>query len=170
MHAKWIGALLIIFSCGYLGFFMAAQKRKSERMLLVLSRGISFMKCELKFHLTPLPDLCILAAQHTKGDIGYIFQQFAKELTNYKVTDVTECMDNVLFSSASIPQPVRKIFIELGEILGCFDLEGQLKGLDAVSESCDREIEALSTNRDVRLRSYQTLGLCAGAALVILLI
>jgi hypothetical protein len=40
----------------------------------------------------------------------------------------------------------------------------------SVQEFCQREMEILSTNRANRLRSYQTLGLCAGAAMVILFI
>ena len=62
------------------------------------------------------------------------------------------------------------ILSELGESLGRFDLPGQLKGLEAVRRKCLMELEALGRNRTERLRCYQTLGLCAGAALVILFI
>ena len=34
----------------------------------------------------------------------------------------------------------------------------------------DAELEQMAEGRDTRLRSYQTLGLCAGAALAILLV
>ena len=60
--------------------------------------------------------------------------------------------------------------ILLGRWLGRFDLDGQLKGLDAVRQECRRHLEELNNNREVRLRSYQTLGLCAGAAIAILFI
>ena len=66
----------------------------------------------------------------------------------------------------SLRRPLRL----LGQTLGRFDLPGQLKGIKAVQESCRRELARLERNRDARLRSYQTLGLCAGAALVILLV
>jgi len=49
-------------------------------------------------------------------------------------------------------------------------MEGQLKGLESVRQECRRQVETLSYNRDARLRSYQTLGLCAGAALAILFV
>ena len=58
----------------------------------------------------------------------------------------------------------------LGSSLGRFDLAGQLKGLSAVKGQCALELQELRTDREPRLRSYRVLGLCAGAALVILLI
>ena len=58
----------------------------------------------------------------------------------------------------------------LGRSLDRFDLAGQLKGIAATRSACRREVGALLENRDLRLRSYKTLGLCAGAALAVLLI
>ena len=58
----------------------------------------------------------------------------------------------------------------LGRSLGRFDLSGQLKGLTSLRERCSREMQELHLDRDNRLRSYRVLGLCAGGALVILLV
>ena len=43
-------------------------------------------------------------------------------------------------------------------------------GVETVRGECRRELEQMNVNKDVRLRSYQTLGFCAGAAVAILLI
>ena len=67
-----------------------------------------------------------------------------------------------------LPACLRRPLRQLGQTLGCFDLPGQLQGLKSVQEICRREQARLEQNRDARLRSYQTLGLGAGAALVIL--
>ena len=42
--------------------------------------------------------------------------------------------------------------------------------MEAVLQLCKRELDGLYLNRDARLRSYTTLGLCGGIALVILFI
>ena len=65
---------------------------------------------------------------------------------------------------------LRRMLLLLGHSLGRFDLSGQLKGLASVRERCGQELQALRSDRDSRLRSFRVLGLCAGAALVILLI
>jgi len=54
--------------------------------------------------------------------------------------------------------------------LGRFDLPGQLEGIQAVRKRCEESLESIRKNRNERLRSYQTLGVCAGAALAIILI
>ena len=56
----------------------------------------------------------------------------------------------------------------LGASLGRFDLQGQLQGIESVRAQCRKDLAELEDNRDQRLRSYQTLGLCAGCALAIL--
>ena len=63
----------------------------------------------------------------------------------------------------------KHLFRNLGSSLGRFDLSGQLKGLQSVRGECLRELESLEKNQPERLKSYQTLGMCAGAALVIIL-
>ena len=58
----------------------------------------------------------------------------------------------------------------LGISLGRFDLPGQLQGIHTARGECQSALDRLCSNRDNRLRSYETLGLCAGAALAILLL
>ena len=54
--------------------------------------------------------------------------------------------------------------------MGRFDVKGQIQGLEAVRSYCRGELENMAVNREARLRSYQTLGLCTGAALAILFV
>ena len=62
------------------------------------------------------------------------------------------------------------LFLKLGGSLGRFDMEGQLRGIENARQLCRKEMEALSDHRDQRLKNYQTLAICAGVALAILLI
>ena len=78
-------------------------------------------------------------------------------------------MNNSL-QEGELPKRVREGFRLLGQNLGRFDLQGQLKGMETVRNYCDLELESLGKNREERMRSYQTLGLCAGAALAILFV
>ena len=48
------------------------------------------------------------------------------------------------------------------------ELPGQQKGFSLAMEQCRLVLEEMAQNRTGRLRSYQTLGLCAGAALALL--
>lgn len=165
---KWIGAMLILIGCGGFGFTLAASHRKAEDALRCLINALDYMECELQFHLTPLPQLCRQTASQCRGNVRMLFTQLAQELEDQIAPDVKSCMGAALARSGELPSQVRNALLEMGQTLGRFDLQGQLHGLEATRQLCRRELEQLTNNRDTRLRSYQTLGLCAGAALAIL--
>ena len=168
MNAKLIGAALIIAGCGGVGFSMAASHRREEKALRQLIRALDYMGCELQYRLTPLPELCRYAASESGGAVSQVLVQLASELEAQVAPDAGSCMNAVLSKTSGLPPRTRKNFQLLGVSLGQFDLQGQLTGLEAARKQCRRELDELSKNRDVRLRSYQTLGLCAGSALAIL--
>lgn len=170
MSWKWIGAIMVIVSCGGFGFSLAAAHRAEEITLRQLIFALDYMECELQYRLTPLPDLCRAAAMEQHGCVREVFLKLSGELDAQVSPDVERCMQAAISTSEYIPKHTKEAFADLGKTLGRFDLSGQLKGLEQVRAACRRELEALRTNREPRLRSYQTLGLCAGAALAILLI
>lgn len=168
MNFKWIGAMLIISGCGAVGFAMANTYRRDEKELRQLIAALDYMACELQYRLTPLPQLCRSAAKDARGCVGHVLGRLAEELEAQTQPDVDGCVRAVL--DEALPGRVREAFEMFGASLGRFDLEGQLKGLEAVRSHCRREVDVLASGRDERLRSYQTLGLCTGAALAILFI
>lgn len=170
MIVKLIGVILVIVSCGGVGFKIAANHRQEENALRQLINILDFMESELKYRLTPLPELCRYAAKEFSDMPGCVFHNLANELDKQASPDIKQCLDIALNDIKSIPPITYKELKLLGNSIGKYDLEGQLKGLEAVYQDCKRNIEQLSINRDNRLRSYQTLGLCAGAALAILFV
>lgn len=170
MSFKILGAVLVIASCGGFGFLAVAAHKREERSLRQMITALEYMRCELKYHLTPLPELCRQAASQSGGAVRAVFLSLAAELENQISPDVERCMRAALCKVKDIPKLTYDAMVQLGRSLGRFDVDGQLLGLEAARQTCSRGIESLSQNREVRLRSYQTLGLCAGAALAILFI
>ena len=166
---KWMGAMLVVAGCASVGFKMAWAYKREEGLLRNLKSGLDFMACELQYRLTPLPDLCRLAGANQKNHVGEIFLRLSRELEQQILPDVEYCMNQAL-KDGELPKRVLEGFRILGKNLGRFDLQGQLKGMEMVRDYCDRELEIMGKNREERLRSYQTLGLCAGAALAILFV
>lgn len=168
MTYKWIGAVLVLVSCGGFGFAIASGYRQEEQRLRQLLRALQYMECELQYHLTPLPDLCRQAGMETRGSVREVLNKLAGELENQVAPDVSSCMRAAIEDHQDFSRRFRRLMLQLGRTLGRFDLAGQIQGLQAVQASCIQEQKALEQNRDMRLRSYRTLGLCAGAALAIL--
>ena len=170
MVIRWIGAALVVASGGGFGFTAAWQHRRQEAALEELVRAIEFLASELNCRLTPLPELCIDVADQTNGAVSRVFLRLSEELDKQLSPDADICMQAALRSVKGIPESAQDNLTFLGKNLGRFDLAGQLAGFESVKQTCLRDLAGLQSNRDTRLRSYQTLGLCAGAALVILLI
>lgn len=170
MNYKWIGAILIIGSCAGFGISIAARQKREEMLLRQLSAMIDTMLWELPFQLTPLPDLVRHAAEKKTGMLGSLFWGMAEQMDRQVFPDAVSCMEVEMPRGIQTYPRLKKSLLQLGTSLGRFDLEGQLKGLNAVRCQCEREFHELHQDWDTRLRSYRVLGLCAGVALAILLI
>lgn len=170
MGYKWIGAILIIASCSGCGFAIAAGKRREESLICQLMGILQFMETELQYRLTPLPELCRMAAGEAKGVLRIVFLNLYRELSWQKLPDAGSCMYAAIQRSGEIPPRVRRLLVQLGHTLGRFDLPGQLQGIQSIRKRCEDSLGSIRKNRDERLRSYQTLGVCAGAALAIILL
>ncbi len=168
MTPKLIGSVMIFAVCGGVGFSMASNHRQKEKMLRQLITAVQYMGCELAFRHAALPQLMAMCAEQTTGQISQVFRALAKELERQVAPDAACCMAAVLTSQQDLPTVVKEKLQLLGQSIGRFDLQGQISGLETVEQLCQRELDGLLLNRDARIRSYVTLGLCAGVALVIL--
>ncbi len=168
MIIKIIGAVMIVVGCSSVGFLIASAHRREVKTAQQLILALEYFSCELRCRLTPLPELCRKTANVSTGIIRSVFQQFAEEMDQQICPNTEICMGSVLDRNPGIPPVTKQGFMLLGRSVGKFDIEGQLKDIDTVCAEIKRNLQAYTTNQEVKLRSYQTLGLCAGAAIAIL--
>ena len=169
MYLKLLGAILIFTACGGYGIKIAMNHRREVATLHQLARLTDKMICELEYRLTPLPELCLFAAEQTNGALSRYFAEFARIMDEQVSPDIGECTTVALSRISGIPVKTRVQLQALGQTLGRFDLPGQINALQQCRESCKGQLEVLEYQQPQRLRRYQTLGFCAGAALAILL-
>ena len=170
MIIKIIGAILIISASGSFGLLMAATHKRTAKIMQELISAIDFMMRDLQYRMCSLADAFRAVSSYNSGVIGDFFNILSNELERQVAPDIAYCVDAALSQIKNLPELVRKDILLLGKSLGRFDLDGQLKGLSAVKAECTNTLQAFTDNQDIRLRSYQTLALCAGAAVVILFI
>ena len=170
MNIRWIGAILVVIGCTGVGCGMALYYKRQLASLRQLLKAMDFMRCELMYRMTPLPELCGKVSAFATGSIRNVFCKLKEELESQISPDASGCMTSALAQSKDLPGKTLEILSDLGKSLGEFDLDGQVSGIDSAILACKKELEEMESDRVQRLRSYQTLGLCAGAALAILLI
>ena len=170
MTFKLLGAVCVILGCGGFGFVIAANARREMTSLRQLVIALDFMECELNYRMTPLPQLCRLTASVTNGCIQKVFLILAEELELQTEGNIDKCISAIIRKCPDMPKYTAQRLTELGHSLGKFDLSGQIKCVQAINAENSQLLERISVDHNTRLRSYKTLGLCAGAALVILFI
>lgn len=167
MIQKWMGAAYVFTACSGVGFLFSAAHRQEERTLRQLEQSLAAMENELSYRQTPLPQLLRRAAV---GEIGKVYRDAALELEKQIYSDAGLCMERALLKHPQIPPKTAELLKLLGMSLGKFDLAGQLRELAALKMECSRVLSLHCEDQIKRLRSYHTLGICAGLMLAILLL
>ena len=170
MSYKILGIIFIVTGCGGFGFLIAGAHRNSSKQLQQLIRILNTMECELRYRMTPLPELCRISAEICAGKLQVVFLRLAERLDHNSAVNVSQCMLQIISQMSAMPKQVEQVLGMLGDCLGRFDLEGQLKGILYVRSTCEDLLRNSMLNQDIRIHSYQTLAICAGAALAILLV
>ena len=170
MLMKWIGTLCIISGCGGWGFITVVYHVRKIQFCRQFLSMLDYVECELAYRATALPQLCVQAAERSKGMIRECLLSFSKELEAQIAPNLSICMSYALDRRKGMDDFQRSILMNFAENLGHFDIAGQLKGLAQVKQNVDDILAALLENKENRLKSYQTLGICAGVALAIILV
>ena len=124
---------------------------------------------ELRFHMPPLEQLSLNASKLSNGVVSKVLLSLSRELNAQVAPDAESCMRAVLNKTSDVPVLTGNMLRLLGKTLGKFDLDGQIQGIQKVIDEIRKNIILLSSDRENRLRSYRTLGFCAGISLAILL-
>ena len=160
---------MIIAGSGGIGAVMLLQYLQASRALRQLSVALETMICEVQYKLSPLSVMCRAAARSTEGTVRKLLYAFAEELDKQIAPDAYQCMCSAIHKTEKLSGAILPHLRKLGKSMGQFDLEGQIRMLESALSDCRKSIGELEENRQYRIRSYQTLSICAGVALAVLL-
>lgn len=167
---KTAGILLVILGASGFGCTMALGVRRQAALLRQLLSALEQMKGEIAYQKTPLPELMRLLSLSCSGALAAFFGQAAGDLHLRQEGSVYAIFKKALSAAppSAFPPQVRLVLLNLGKGLGKYDLERQLQSIDLAAERLQSLLDALQADQRARIRSYCTLGVCAGAAIAIL--
>lgn len=169
MNLRYLGAILLFSGCCGCGFWFAWNQKRETVALRELESVLEWMICQLEYHMTPLPELIRSVAQRYPM-YRRVFAAFADQMESFTLSDVGACMENAIRSTTGIHPKIASYLQTLGNDLGSFALTGQVMQLRSLQQTCAADRAKQEVGQDARLRSYRTLGICAGLALAILLL
>lgn len=169
---RWIGALLLMAGAAGLGLGAAAQLRTRVASLRSLVGALGQLERELTFRLTPMPELMERLARQSQGAAAYLFAHCRDHLWELGEKSFGQLWREALDGEPDLLLDEREsqILLELGEVLGRYDVEGQSGALRNSVLELGRCLAGAEEEQRRLGRVYTTLGLGSGAMLVILLL
>lgn len=170
MMIRWIGAICIVAGSGFIGLFYILEHFKTTRMIRQLVIATKYIERELRYRQLAVPELLLNTADYCGGILKQLFTKLVDRINMQQDFDISASMDIIIQDQSFLPEPVKELLRIWSKGFGHFDLQGQLEGLEEFSVECKSRLETLTQEQGVKMRSYQTLALCTGAAVAILLI
>lgn len=164
-----VGAVLVVVGCALIGKFKVVTDRQTISLIGEFISGINTMICELEFRRTPLPNLCNLVAERTSGVVSGYFAALEKELSHQTLPDVGACSDTAMRQCGDIPSEIRQLLSLTGESLGMFGVDGQVEQLQYIRNIAENLLERAQKNFESLGRSHQTVWICAGIVLAVVM-
>ena len=169
---KLAGALLLMTGAACLGFGAAAQLKARVNCLMAFTAALEQMERELGFRLTPMPELMSKLSHTAAAPADLFFARCREEMAQLGMRTFGELWRTALNDEPELLlEPAeRQILASLGDVLGRYDADGQRQALATAIAELGECLRQARQERDRLGRVYATLGLGAGAMLVIILL
>ena len=167
-YCKLAGAGLILSASVWAGFHAALRLRRTHETLRDLAAALELMSGEIAFAATPFIPLCRRAGEGRCKPLHSFFLILSREAEKPDFT--AEGLTRRACAEAGLSLPKTAIFTleRLLDGFGRFDREGQLRQLRLAADELKRLSGEISAQMEERCRSYEVLGLTAGAAVLVL--
>ena len=169
-YLRFLGAAFVVLSSAWVGFASARRLRRAGRELDELRAALEQMESELRCAAPTYAALCQRLAERSTGAVSGFFSALATDAAAPDFEPVGATRRAVERSGLCLPPAS---FLSLEQLLdgfGRFDLAGQLRQLGLAREALTHQAGRLREQTEAKCRSYEILGLCAGAAVLILVV
>ena len=171
MHnLKLVGALLIVASSSWVGIRAAHSLRRLQSALNGFSAALEQMRSELAFTQSGFAELCASLGKAGEPESARFFTLLGADVSAEGFQPVGATRRAAERSGLQLPPATFLALEQLFDGFGRLDLDGQVRQIAFASDAIARQSEQLRAQADQRCRSYELLGLCAGLAVMILVI
>lgn len=165
---KLIGIVFIVLSAGTVGCSMAMSMKKKCLLLRQLLDALQILKNELSVCATPLPQAFGLMAVSSTGELEAVFSAVAKDMDRNRWITPYDAFQALWKDKPQ--EPWQQVLLSLARKLGKYDLDAQLQGIETAKCATAQILSQMERERSMKSRTYETLAICAGLAVAILLI
>ena len=163
---KLLGGAMILGASVWTGMHGAWRLRQMDGQLRELAAALDRMECEVSYTSTRFHPLCKRISDGSRGETAAFF----RELAQAPLTGPGMTKQAVVSSGLLLPETSYRALERLLDGFGHYDLESQVRLIRQAAEEIRQESERIRGQLAGRCRTYEMLGLCTGAAVLILVI
>ena len=169
---RLLGAGLVTLAASMAGFGCASAVRTQCAQLAALIAAMDYMKSEMSARLTPLPVLFSTLGASRQKDAARFFEAAGRALATPPGCTIPVSFRRGFQSAPGLRpgQDAVQALYTLSMGLGQFELEAQLRAVETCRERLAAALLSLQAQKRARCRSYETIGICAGLALAVILL
>lgn len=169
---KIIGALLVAGGATAMGLISVSGLTARVKLLSRLVEALGYMRGEISFNLTPLPDIIqSLSAKTGEADKNFFWvcQRGLKKLGDKPFPEIwRESIDSTLGHLLKEEELIT--FAALGDVLGRYDSEEQVRSLEYAEKRLSLYLQIAETERAQQGKVYGAVSVLSGLAAIIILI
>lgn len=168
---KFVGAAFVAGASLMVGW--AARQGLGTHLALLrqLRLALDVMQSEMELNMPPLAKLFEAVGQSAGGEIGAFFAGTGEKMA--MVTGRPPVMAMKLQMEERplyLPVEEKAMLMELGGVLGRYDLGGQARAIKLYRDRVDRLIEASESVQAQKARAWMTASVCSGLMLILLML
>lgn len=167
---KIAGTGMILASSFWAGLHAALRLKRTHEQLRDLNAALELIAAEIRFAATPFVPLCRRVGEGRCAAVRAFFEELSRERGCPETASEGMTRRACVKAGLVLPEQAHADLERLFDGFGCFDREGQLRQIELVSSELNRLSDELGAQMQGRCRTYEILGLTAGAAVLVLVI
>src|SRR5690625_1985412 len=169
---KWIGAILILFTCTWVGLDIGKNYKRRPKQLKELLHALQMMEAEMVYSKEPIQSVLFQLSKQITPPLNQIFSSIAVELeqSHKSLQDIWTTIVNNKWSQTAMGSKEKEIMIQFGQSLGVHNLEQQQKQIHLAKLHLQRELNDASDDEKKFASLFRTLGFLTGLLLMLIFI
>lgn len=169
---KWIGAILILFTCTWVGLDIGKNYNKRPKQLKELLHALQMMEAEMVYSKEPIQRVLFQLSKQLTQPLGQIFQAIAEglEQSHESLQTIWTDIVNKKWSLTAMSHKEKEIMIQFGQSLGVHNLDQQQKQIHLAKLHLQRELSDAADDERKFASLFRTLGFLTGLLLMLIFI
>ncbi|PKR78966.1 stage III sporulation protein AB [Halalkalibacillus sediminis] len=169
---KWIGAILILFTCTWVGIDIARNYSRRPRQIKELLHALQIMEAEMVYGQEPIRQVFIQLSKQLGPPIAFIFYDLSEHMrTSHESLEVLwERVLNEKWKYTSMKSNEKEVLLHLGQSLGVHDLEHQRKQIHLAHIHLSGELDDANQDDKRFSKLFRALGVLSGLLLMLIFI